>query len=125
MAVLRFQKPRAGIGTSCLAPLFQPLLFPIIFIDTKTKQFFTDIDVRINPNWVMAEGKDDTAPYVVIYAHGKNGAGDLMKCISFTDQKELKEGLESGEWYLSIISRAIRPGADGKIMLHRQEVKSG
>ena len=51
--------------------------------------------------------------------------GDLMKCIPFTDQKELKEGLETGEWYLSIISRAIRPGADGKIMLHRQEVKSG
>ena len=95
-----------------------------LFIDAKTKQFFTDIDVRINPNWVMAEGKDDTAPYVVLYAHGENGAGDLMKCISFTDQKELKEGLETGEWYLGIISRAIRPGADGKIMLHRQEVKS-
>lgn len=94
-----------------------------LFIDAKTKQFFTDIDVRINPNWVMVEGKDDTAPYVVLYAIAKNGIGDSLKWFYFSDQDQLREELEIGEWYLSFINRAIRPGADGKIMIHRHEVE--
>ena len=95
-----------------------------LFIDTKTKQFFTDIDVRINPNWVMAEGKDDTAPYVVLYVLSENGAGDSLKWFYFSELDQLKENLETSEWYLSFINRAIRPGADGKIMIHRQEVEA-
>jgi hypothetical protein len=92
-----------------------------LFFGQDTNQYFTDLDMRFNPNWVMAEGKDDTAPYLVVYVLDENGAGDPLKCFYFTDQDQLNEGLEMGEWYLSFINRAIRPGADGKIMIHRQE----
>ena len=90
-----------------------------LFFGKETMQFFTDLDVRINPNWVMAEGKDDTAPYIVVYALDKKGAGDSLRHFYFTEPARLEEKLETGEWYLSFINRSIRPGADGKIMIHR------
>ena len=67
-----------------------------LFIDTNTKQFFTDIDVRINPNWVMAEGKDDTAPYVVLYALDENGAGDPLKGFSLLTRSNCVRNLKQG-----------------------------
>jgi hypothetical protein len=95
-----------------------------LFFGKEKMQFFADLDVRINPNWVMAEGKDDTAPYIVLYVLDKKGAGDSLKWFYVIEQDQLCEDLEMGEWYLSFIKRSIRPGADGKIMIHRSEVES-
>ena len=87
-----------------------------LFFGKETKQFFTDLDIRLNPNWVMAEGKDDTAPYVVVYALNKNGAGDSIRDFSFSELVEIAEELETGEWYLRFIKRSIRAGHDGKMI---------
>ena len=94
-----------------------------LFFGKETMQFFTDLDVRINPNWVMTEGKDDTAPYLVLYALDKKGVGDSLNWFYFLEQDQLREDLETGEWFLSFIQRSIRPGADKKIMIHRSNVE--
>ena len=97
--------------------------FRLIF-GSPAKTFFTDLDVRINPNWLISEGKDDTAPYIVVYALSENGAGDSLNWFYFVELDQLAENIETGDWYLSFIKKAIRPGSDGKIMIHRQEVGS-
>jgi hypothetical protein len=93
-----------------------------LFFGKDTNQYFTDLDIRFNPNWVMAEGKDDTAPYLAVYVLDEHGAGDSLKWFYFIDQDQLNESLDTGDWYLGFINRSIRPGADGKIMIHRQEI---
>jgi len=49
-----------------------------LFFGDDTRQFFTDLDVRINPNWFINEGKDDSPPYIVVYALDEKGAGDAL-----------------------------------------------
>ena len=95
-----------------------------LFYGNDARQYFTDLDVRFNPNWVMAEGKDDTAPYIAVYALDKNGAGDLLKVFYILDPSQVNGDIELGDWYVSFINRSMRRGEDVKIMGCRNKVET-
>lgn len=93
--------------------------FRLLF-GSETKQFFTDLEVRINPNWYRAEGKDDVPPYVVVYALDEKKKGDELHCFNISSRGQLNESSGIEGWYEKYIRRCTQQGDDKKIMIHRR-----
>jgi len=87
-------------------------------------QYFTDLEIRFNPKWLMVEGSDDVAPYIAVYALEQNGAGDLLKVFSILDPAQIGNGIDLGDWYVGFINRSIKRGEDKKIMEHTQTAET-
>lgn len=93
-----------------------------LFFGKDSNQYFVDLDIRFNPKWLMVEGKDDKAPYLVVYVLDENGAGDLLNVFEVLNPSQVNTGIDLNGWFVSYINRSIKQGEDAKVMIHKQAV---